>query len=76
MKDLRVEQFIPGFQKRVDKILQLNLDEKLKGHLLLRQAELVYHEKHAVIGAASGSYDVQQVSARYFVILTIVVRPI
>ena len=33
-KELSVEHFISGFHTRVDKIAQLNLDDKLKGCLL------------------------------------------
>ena len=43
-KELSVEHFISGFHTRVDKISQLSLDDKLKGHLLLRQADLEDHE--------------------------------
>lgn len=62
-KEVSVEHFISGFHTRVDKISDLNLDDKLKGHLLLRQADLVQQERHVVIGAASGSYDVNRISA-------------
>lgn len=41
--ELSVEHFISGFHARVDKISQLNIDEKLKGHLMLRQAHLESH---------------------------------
>jgi len=57
-----VEQFIAGFHTRLDKISSLALDEKLKGHLLLRQAGLDSHTKNMIIGAASGSYDVTSIS--------------
>jgi len=56
-----VEQFIAGFHTRLDKISSLKLDEKLKGHLLLRQAGLDTHSRNMIIGAASGSYDVKEV---------------
>lgn len=36
-EQLRVEHFIFGFHIRVNKISDLELDDKLKGHLLLRQ---------------------------------------
>lgn len=62
-KEVSIEHFISGFHTRVDKISSLNLDDKLKGHLMLRQADLEYQEKHVVIGAASGSYDVNHISA-------------
>ena len=62
-KEVSVEYFISGFHTRVDKISDLNLDDKLKGHLLLRQADLVQHERQVIVGAASGSYDVSRISA-------------
>ena len=62
-KELSVEHFISGFHTRVDKIAELNLSDKLKGHLLLRQADLETTERHVVIGAASGSYNVTDVSS-------------
>lgn len=34
-KEVSVEHFISGFHIRVDKISELNLNDKLKGHLLL-----------------------------------------
>lgn len=60
---MSVEQYIAGFHSRLDKIATLNLDDKLKGHLLLRQASLQMHEKNMLIGAASGSYDVKNLTA-------------
>jgi len=57
-----VEQFIAGFHTRLDKISSLKLDEKLKGHLLLRQAGLDTHSRNMIIGAASGSYDVTSIA--------------
>lgn len=62
-KEVSVEHFISGFHTRVDKIAELNLNDKLKGHLLLRQAGLIQQERHVVVGAASGSYDVNHISA-------------
>lgn len=34
----------------------------LKGHLMLMQAHLPKHERLAVAGAASGSYDITNIS--------------
>ena len=62
-KEVSVEHFISGFHTRVDKISQLNLDDKLKGHLLLRQASLILQERHIIVGASSGIYDVNDISA-------------
>ena len=38
------------------------MDDKLKGHLLLRQAMLDAHDKNMIIGSASGSHDINQLS--------------
>jgi len=57
-----VEQFIAGFHTRLDKISSLKLDEKLKGHLLLRQAGLDTHSRNMILGAASGNYAVTSIA--------------
>lgn len=62
-KSSSVEQYIAGFHSRLDKVVSLNLDDKLKGHLLLRQAALTPQEKNMLVGAASGNYDVQRLTA-------------
>lgn len=60
---MSMEQFISGFHSRVDKIASRKIEDQLKGHILLRQANLPNHDKHVIIGAASGSYDVKSISA-------------
>lgn len=45
---MSVEQFISTLQ----------MDDKLKGHLLLRQANLEPLDKSMIVGASSGKYDV------------------
>lgn len=62
-KSSSVEQYIAGFHSRLDKIASLEIDEKLKGHLLLRQASLSSQEKNMLVGAASGSYDISKLTA-------------
>lgn len=62
-KSMSVEQYIAGFHSRLDKISTLQLDNKLKGHLLLRQAALAPQDRNMLVGAASGSYDVQHLTA-------------
>ena len=52
---LTIEQFIAGFHTRLDKISDLKMDEKLKGHLLLRQSGLDTHTRNMNVGAASGN---------------------
>lgn len=46
-KSTSIEQYITGFNSRLEKISTLNLNNKLKGHLLLHQAILPSHEKYA-----------------------------
>lgn len=62
-EELRAGHFISGFRIRDEIITSRILDENLKGNFLLCQADLHYHEIHVVIGTASGSYDVTQISA-------------
>lgn len=63
-KEVSVEHFISVFHTRMHKISDLHLDDKLKGQLLLRQADhLIQQERHVEIGSASGSYDVNRISA-------------
>lgn len=62
-KSVSVEYFISGFHARVDKIADFNLDDKLKGHIFLRQADLANHDRHVVIGTSSGLHEVNFVSA-------------
>ena len=60
---MSVEQFVAGFHTRLDKIASLQIDAKLKGHLLLRQACLDHSERNMIVGASSGSYDVGSITA-------------
>lgn len=55
--------FIPGFHTWVNKVFELNMKGKSKGHLLLRQAGLDYHDKYNVFFPASGNYDFHLVGA-------------
>jgi len=59
---ISVEAFIAGFHSRLDKLTELNLDSKLQGHLLLRQAGLDFQSKNVIVGAASGSYEVRSIA--------------
>ena len=62
-KTMSVEQYIAGFHSRLDRISSLKMDDKLKGHLLLRQAMLDTHEKNMILGAASGNHDVNRLTS-------------
>lgn len=60
--NMTVEENIAGFHARIDKIAELALDSKLKGHLLLQQAGLDNNTRNMIVGAASGNYSVDKVS--------------
>lgn len=61
-RSVSIEHLISGFHTRLDKIAELSLDEKIKGRVLLRQTDLADHDRHVVIGASSGRYEVKFVS--------------
>lgn len=52
------EQYIAGFHNLLDKISTLNIDNKVKGYLLLRQASLLPPAKNFQVGPASGIYNI------------------
>lgn len=58
-KSMSVEEFIVGFHSRLDKISKLDMNDELKGHLLLKQANLDNHDRNLVVGAAGGDYSLQ-----------------
>ena len=61
--NMAVEQFIAGFHSRIDKIAELHMDDKLKGHLLLRAAGLDSHMRNLIVGTSAGNYDVSSISS-------------
>lgn len=60
---MTVEHFIAGFHSRIDKVADLQLDDKLKGHLLLRASGLDSHTRNIIIGASSGNYNVANITS-------------
>ena len=60
--NMAIEQFIAGFHTRIDKIADLHIDEKLKGHLLLRAAGLDAHMRNIIVGSSAGNYDIKSIS--------------
>lgn len=54
-----VDEFAVEFHTRPDKVHKLELNDKLKGHLLLRPANLNAHDKNIIVGSASGDYSLQ-----------------
>lgn len=58
-KHMTVEEFVVGFHSRLDKVSKLDMNDELKGHLLLKQANLDSHDRNLVVGAAGGDYTLQ-----------------
>lgn len=57
-----VHQFVIGFHSRLEKASSLSLDEKLEGHILLRQASLDAYGRNVIIGSAGGKYSFQAIT--------------
>ena len=60
--DMYIEHFIAGFNTRLDKISELDLNDKLKEHILLRQARLDQNSKNLIIESSSKKYNFQSIS--------------
>ena len=60
--NMTVEQSISGFHNRPDAITELQMNVRLKVHLLLRQAQLNSHSSNLIVGAASGSFEVEKLA--------------
>lgn len=60
---LTFEQYIAGCRSRLDKIVSLELYNKLKGHQLPLKAARVIQNKSILVGAASGSYDITHLTS-------------
>lgn len=62
-KQVTVKHLLTRFYTQVDTISELNFNDKLQVLFALRKASLEEHDKHILIGAAGGKYDVHRVSA-------------
>lgn len=62
---MSVNELVAGFHARLDKISRLNLNEELKGHLLLRQAKLNSQAWNIIVGSAGGDFSLQLLSASF-----------
>jgi hypothetical protein len=58
---MSVSTYVAGFYARLDNLTQLQMPDELKGHLLLKQANLEQSEKAMVIASAKGSYKISAV---------------
>ena len=61
--NISIEEYIASFHSRLDKLSDLKMNDKLKGHLLLRQAGLDLTTSNFIVGAASGNYNNNKISA-------------
>ena len=52
--NMTIEEYIAGFHAHLDKLSELSLTDKLKGHLLLRQAGLDSRTRNVIVRSASG----------------------
>lgn len=50
----RMTKFVAELHVRVNLISKLNIDHELRGHLLLRHANLDGHDQNLIVGAAGG----------------------
>jgi hypothetical protein len=58
LPSMSISTYIAGFYARLDNLAQLQMPDELKGHLLLKQANLEKSEKSMVVASAQGSYKV------------------
>lgn len=61
-KTTTVDGFVLVFHSRLGKTDKLELNNKLKGHLPLRQAHLYLHDRNTIIGLWRGDYPLQALS--------------
>lgn len=73
---MTVEHFIAGFHSRIDKIADLQIDDKLKGHLLLKAAALDYYTKNIIVGTAAGNFEISCVSSALRQVYRSKIKPI
>jgi hypothetical protein len=59
LPSMSISTYIAGFYARLDNLTQLQMPDDLKGHLLLKQANLEQSEKTMVIASAKGSHKVK-----------------
>lgn len=56
---MSVEEFVVGFPSRLDRISRLDMNDELKSHFLLKQANLDSRNRNLLVGAAVGDYSLQ-----------------
>jgi hypothetical protein len=58
LPSMSISTYVAGFYARLDALTQLNMPEELKGHLLLKQANLDQSQKALVVASAKGNYKI------------------
>lgn len=61
-RHIKVEQFRSVFHSCLDKFATFNIDNNLKGHILLLQVALQPHDRNMLVGTASGNYDIKAIN--------------
>ena len=59
LPSMSISTYIAGFYARLDNLTQLQMPDDLKGHLLLKQANLELSERTMVVASAKGSHKVK-----------------
>lgn len=57
-----VDQFISGFNSRLDRVSCLGFDDSVKGHLLLKLSGLSQPDQNIVVASAGGDYSLKKIS--------------
>jgi hypothetical protein len=55
---MSITTYIAGFYSRLDNLSQLRMPAELKGHLLLKQANLEITERTMIVASAKGNYEI------------------
>jgi hypothetical protein len=55
---MSVATYVAGFYARLDNLCQLQIPDELKGHLLLKQANLEKSERTMIVASAKGNYKI------------------
>jgi hypothetical protein len=61
LPSMSISTYVAGFYARLDSLSQLQMPDELKGHLLLKQANLELSERTMVVASARGSYKIKEI---------------
>ena len=60
--NMSIEKYIAGFNACLDKLLDFSVSDKIKGQLLLHQADLDSNPRNIIVGSESGCYEIGRIS--------------